>query len=169
MRHCEGQLVDDKLIKWSNPADIKPKPCDLIEFYRGKYCHWAMCSENLEYVYSVEAEDKTKTKAKVVLKKLIDVANAGEVPAHRVVRINNKIDSIKNKGFQPKSVQESINAVKMVLNTYVPYNFLSTNCEYYCCIWKFGCGWTDQVEVPLQTLLTNKPRNKNNSIDFFVF
>ena len=133
------------------------QPCDLVEFYRGKYCHWALCSINPEYVYSADAEDKTKTRAKITLKRIVDIANSGDIPEHRVVRINNKETSALSKGYTPKLNKDIIEELEKVENTYVPYNFLSTNCEYYCCVWKFGHGWTDQVENPFKTLLSTSP------------
>lgn len=128
-----------------DPEDLLPNlsPGDLIEFERGKYRHWAMYSDVEGYVINICAEDKNKTQAKITWEKLVDVA--GLNLKYRKVRVNNKIESARRKGLKARPVDEALESAKILIGSYVPYNFLSKNCEYYCTKWKYGTGFTDQV------------------------
>ena len=126
------------------PETLLPslKAGDLIEFERGKYRHWAMYYDN-GYVINISAEDKSKTKAEITLQKLVEVANS--VPSKRLVRVNNKEKSAIKNNLKARPVEDSLREAKSMVGTFVPYNFLGTNCEYYCTKWKYGIGLCDQV------------------------
>jgi hypothetical protein len=143
-------IIDENISALNDPF-VEPeellsslKPGDLIEFDRGTYRHWAIYSDKNEYVFNVCAEDKNTREAKITLEKLVDVADLD--PSQRQVRINNKEKSAGRKGLKARPVEDSLTEAKSLVNTFVPYNFRGTNCEYYCNKWKYGRGFSDQVK-----------------------
>lgn len=85
-----------------------------------------MMSEYPGKVYNICAEDKGETSAEIKLERLSIVCERGPTPKRcesKRARVNNK------DGFRGL----------------LPMAFTGRNCEYYCTLWKFGKGFTDQV------------------------
>lgn len=126
---------------------------DLIEFCRGAYNHWAMMSEHKGKVYNICAEDKSKKKALIKLEKLRDVCERGPSADRQRARVNNKdgfrglLPMAATGSLKPLPRHESLELANEMLDTYVEYQFKGKNCEYYCTLWKFGKGFTDQVRI----------------------
>lgn len=133
---------------------------DLIEFCRGAYNHWAMYSEHYGKVYNICAESKENTTAEIKLQSLREVCNLGPSKDRRRARVNNKdgfrglLPHAMTGSIEPLPVKESIKKAKAMVGTFVEYSFTGKNCEYYCTLWKFGEGFTDQVSNNLVIQVT---------------
>lgn len=149
--HCSLSLCShNKFVTW-DVLEKTAAPADLIEFCRGEYNHWAMMSEYPGKVYNICAEDKGETSAEIKLERLSIVCERGPTPKRCRARVNNE-DGFRGLlamaftgPLEPLSPEESIELAGKMEGTFVPYEFTGRNCEYYCTLWKFGKGFTDQV------------------------
>lgn len=139
------------------------KPGDLIEIDRGTYNHWAMFSNKSDngthwcfHVTTIDGDFEKKgammssaRNAVAALKKhkLKDILDDNESKQPSLARINNKIEEAKRKNYVPRQIEEVIENLEMQKDEQVRYNLTTYNCEHYVTNWKYGKGWSRQVEV----------------------
>lgn len=150
-RNCMFKIPGGSFVSYDEVVG-KAKPGDLIEFYRGNYNHWAMYAGDGN-VYNICAEDKHKTQALIKLQSLKYVCELDSNPAHQKVRINNlEAEAFSRFMLKPLDKEKPLNAAKAMVNQYQPYSFIGTNCEYYCTLWKYGKGFSAQVDTPMDQI-----------------
>ncbi|NWZ98078.1 HRSL1 enzyme, partial [Nesospiza acunhae] len=123
-----------------------PQPGDLIEIDRPGYQHWALYVGD-GYVINVTPVDEGApsllvsttsvfTKKAKVKKQLLKVV----VENHKW-RVNNKYDRSRT----PFPVKEIIRRAEQWIDREVPYDVLSSNCEHFVTMLRYGEGVSDQV------------------------
>ncbi|XP_036244710.1 phospholipase A and acyltransferase 1-like [Molothrus ater] len=124
--------------------NCKPEPGDLIEIDRPLYQHWALYV-GYGYVIHVTDEEASSvllssssiraTRAKVKKQLLKDV-----VKNHKW-RVNNKYDQFRT----PFPVEEIIRRAELCIDREVPYDVLTSNCEHFVTMLRYGDGVSDQA------------------------
>ncbi|CAK9302615.1 unnamed protein product [Gordionus sp. m RMFG-2023] len=67
------------------------------------------------------------------------------VAGSSLVRINNKELEARAKGlYPPNSPPKTIRNALNLLHQEVPYHILTSNCEHYVTLWKYGVAWSTQ-------------------------
>ncbi|KAM7013468.1 phospholipase A and acyltransferase 1-like isoform 1-T1 [Passerculus sandwichensis] len=123
-----------------------PQPGDLIEIDRPGYQHWALYVGD-GYVINVTPVDEGApsllvsttsvfTKKAKVKKQLLKVV----VENHKW-RVNNKYD----RSHSPFPVKEIIRRAEQWIDREVPYDVLTSNCEHFVTMLRYGEGVSDQV------------------------
>ncbi|XP_059711457.1 phospholipase A and acyltransferase 1-like [Haemorhous mexicanus] len=123
-----------------------PKPGDLIEIDRPGYQHWALYVGD-GYVINVTPVDEGApsllvsttsvfTKKAKVKKQLLKV-----VVENHNWRVNNKYDRSRT----PFPVKEIIRRAEQWIDREVPYDVLTSNCEHFVTMLRYGEGVSDQV------------------------
>jgi hypothetical protein len=146
----------NKFVHWKELLKVA-KPGDLIEFCRGAYNHWAMMSEHEGKIYNICAESKGDTRTLIKLESLREVCLRGPSTDRQRARVNNKdnfrglLPMAATRSLNPLPTEESLQLAREMLDTSVKYKFTEKNCEYYCTLWKFGEGFTDQVSLQLKS------------------
>ncbi|NWS88755.1 HRSL1 enzyme, partial [Toxostoma redivivum] len=116
-----------------------PEPGDLIEIDRRVYQHWALYMGDgyVIHLTSVDKRDLSEfTNFAKVKKQLLK-----EVVEDDEWRVNNKYDQYRN----PFSVEEIIQRAKQWIDTEVPYDVISKNCEHFVTMLRYGEAFSDQV------------------------
>lgn len=139
------------------------QPGDLIEIDRGTYNHWAMFSNKSDngtfWCFHVTTVDGDFEKKGAILSsarnafagikkhKLKDIIedNASKKPSQ--ARINNKIEEATRKRCVPLPIDKIIQNLEKRKDEPVEYNLTHSNCEHYVTNWKYGSGWSRQVEL----------------------
>lgn len=132
---------------------------DLIEIDRGAYNHWAFyagqCENGTHWCFHV-----TSTKKKDILKSIINGSEAAAIKKHKLkeiledtdskkpslARVNNKINEAKRKNCVPLPTDEVIDDLEKRMEEPIEYNLKDWNCEHNVTTWKYGAGWSRQVE-----------------------
>lgn len=97
-------------------------------------------------VYNICAEDMSHTTALIKLQSLKEVCELFSEPQYQVVRINNHTIEAAHLRLTARSPADCLRAASAMDGQCVPYNFLKENCEYYCTLWRFGRGFSEQVD-----------------------
>ncbi|CAG2117378.1 unnamed protein product [Medioppia subpectinata] len=145
---------------------------DLIEVLRGPYKHWAifesvdrfgncMCfhitaiEEPIDHNDSgLEKNDVRKEisfdgKALLKYEPLLDILKDSDSPKPSMCRINNQEIMGQRMRKMINNQIPDLNQVFKVLHafkdTVLKYCLKSLNCEHYCTFWKYGIGWSSQV------------------------
>lgn len=145
------------------------KPGDLIEIDRGSYNHWAMFSNKSDngthwcfHVTTASGDFEKKSAlmskinnavAGIKKHKLKDILEDSESKTPSQARINNKIEEAKRKKCGPLPIEEVIEGLEKRKDKPVKYNVKDLNCEHYATTWKYGTGWSRQVEVVKTSLI----------------
>ncbi|XP_030810517.1 phospholipase A and acyltransferase 1-like [Camarhynchus parvulus] len=124
--------------------NCKPQPGDLIEIFRPLYQHWALYVGD-GYVIHVTDEEASSlllssssihaTRAKVKKQLLNDVVKNDRW------RVNNKYDRSRT----PFPVKEIIRRAELCIDREVPYDVLTSNCEHFVTMLRYGEGESEQV------------------------
>lgn len=138
-------------------------PGDLIEIDRGTYNHWAMfsnrCDNGTYWCFHVTTVDGDFEKKGALLSsarnalagikkhKLRDIIEDNDSKKPSQARINNKIEEAKRKKCLPLPIDKVIQNLEKLKDEPVGYNLKSLNCEHYATNWKYGAGWSRQVEL----------------------
>jgi len=150
--------------EWSDWESVvrSAKIFDLIEIDRnGVYQHWVMYLSKGFIVHVTQVDGRTEgDKAE----KRVDTLKA--IAREDKCRINNLRDAAKAKGLDVNSNYEIYKLIEDVAgfdhelvnlpkNHYkiMPYNVYSNNCEYYATEWKYGKGFSLQVEKRIKKIL----------------
>ncbi|XP_068056161.1 phospholipase A and acyltransferase 1-like [Anomalospiza imberbis] len=123
-----------------------PQPGDLIEIDRTGYQHWALYVGD-GYVINVTPVDEGApslsvsttsifTRKAKVKKQLLKV-----VVGNHKWRINNKYD----RSHTPRPVEEIIRRAEQWIDREVPYDVLTSNCEHFVTMLRYGEGVSEQV------------------------
>ncbi|KAM4895415.1 phospholipase A and acyltransferase 1-like [Sylvia borin] len=121
-----------------------PQPGDLIAISRPGYQHWAIYVGDGYVIHvtgvnsgSVEGRSSSKlTRAQVKKQLLKDVVGKNKW------RVNNKYDRF----YTPFSVKDIIRRAESCIGKEVLYNVLSSNCEHFVTLLRYGVALSDQVE-----------------------
>ncbi len=124
------------------PCCCHPQPGDLIEFDRKLYSHWALYIGEDQVVH-VSGES-------------YDIANEGvtvrqssleEVAGDSLLRVNNKEVPAKERGLKALETRKIITNARRCVGKVVVHNMLSNNAEHFVTLWRYGVGWSDQVNL----------------------
>ncbi|KAM4579416.1 phospholipase A and acyltransferase 4-like [Fundulus diaphanus] len=126
------------------PANIKqPQPGDLIEIFRSTYQHWAVYIGGGYVVHlvvdSVSSSGCTVPVPRgmgVVLKEKLE-----EVVGNDRWRINNSLD----KKYRPQQVYAIVKQATGFIDTQLPYNVVTSNCEHFANDLRYGKAICRQV------------------------
>jgi hypothetical protein len=137
---------------------------DLIEIHRNSYKHWAICERIDEngiiwcfHVTGTQLIDNcndTKEvafngKASIKYEPLLDILKDNNCSTPSLCRINNqKImaqNMLKTTRNQMPDTKEVFKMLHRLKDSFVKYDLKSLNCEHYCTLWKYGIGWSSQV------------------------
>jgi len=91
----------------------------------------------------VDAEDKRASSGWVRRERLTDVAN--RVRDYNTCRVNN-LQSSAILSDHSRSVSQILTDAVEMIDQRVEYSFLGKNCEYYATKWRYGRGFSGQVE-----------------------
>lgn len=146
------------------------KPGDLIEIDRGTYNHWAMFSNKSDngshwcfHVTTIDGDFEKKgalmSSARNVVAalkkhKLKDILDDNDSKQPSLARINNKIEEAKRKNYVPRPIEKVIESLEKQKDQQVGYNVTASNCEHYVTNWKYGKGWSRQVDVVKTSTIT---------------
>ena len=148
------------------------KQGDLIEIHRNKYKHWVMCESidttgnvwcfHITAVGHQSAEDED-TDQQIALRKevsfngkallkyepLEDILKDTDDRQPSLCRVNNQhnmarkmLATLRNQMPDLKNVFKVLHRLK---DTVFKYDLKASNCEHYCTFWKYGIGWSSQV------------------------
>lgn len=137
---------------------------DLIEVDRGTYNHWAFyagqCDNGTHWCFHVtttgdgDFEKKgalmsngSKATAAIKKHKLKEILDDSDSKKPSLARVNNKIAEANKKKCMPRSIYCVIEWLENRKDELVPYNLKKLNCEHYVTTWKYGTGWSRQVEI----------------------
>ncbi|NWY36131.1 HRSL1 enzyme, partial [Sylvia atricapilla] len=120
-----------------------PQPGDLIAINRPGYQHWALYVGDGYVIHvtgvnsgSVEGRSSSKfVRAQVKKQLLKDVAGKNKW------RVNNKYD----RSYTPFPVKYIIHRAESCIDRNVTYNVLSSNCEHFVTLLRYGVALSDQV------------------------
>ncbi|NWT58335.1 PA216 protein, partial [Erythrocercus mccallii] len=122
-----------------------PQPGDLIEIDRPLYQHWALyvgdgyvihVTDEGANTVSVSVSSIRATRAKVKKEILEKVAE------NDTWRVNNKYD----RSYTPRPVAKIIRSAERWVGKEVPYDVLSSNCEHFVTMLRYGEELSDQVK-----------------------
>lgn len=125
--------------------DLQPEIGDLIQIDRVLYTDWALYVGNGNVVHvsglDMDNNEIPSDTALVRLSSLVDVAIMSGV------RVNNKVVGAKERGLEPLSIDDILERCYLYLDKEVDFNMLTRNSEHYVTEWKYGKGWSDQVNL----------------------
>ncbi|CAG2167104.1 unnamed protein product [Oppiella nova] len=125
----------------------------LIESLRPGYKHWVICEsiddQGVIWCYHVTSLTKTDLlKVYVKYEPLIDIlAKKDRTKGWDVCRINNQEQEAHKTGLIARPLDQVFEELRTLVDQKVEYDFNRRNCEYYCMLWRYGKGWSTQVEV----------------------
>uniref|UniRef100_A0A672K475 Retinoic acid receptor responder protein 3-like n=1 Tax=Sinocyclocheilus grahami TaxID=75366 RepID=A0A672K475_SINGR len=123
-----------------NPSpNREPERGDLIEISRKGYQHWAIYVGDgyvLHLVKICEFFVSFVCLATVKKEKLEDVANNDEY------RINNRLDN----QYEPRPIKDILQDAENLVGREFPYNVLSSNCEHFATLVRYGNPLSQQVQ-----------------------
>ncbi|KAG4077650.1 hypothetical protein HA402_012961 [Bradysia odoriphaga] len=128
------------------------EPGDLIEINRGLYSHWVMfvnkCKSGMHWCFHAVATDDNAWSGSMMSSEAIIRKDRLEdiMEGNDSARINNKIDEAKRKECVHRPVNVVITNLERQKDKTVRYSLVELNCEHYVTIWKYGAGWSRQVE-----------------------
>ncbi|CAG2181537.1 unnamed protein product, partial [Oppiella nova] len=148
---------------------------DLIEVLRGRYRHWAIFESVDHYgnvmCFHITAVDNgyaddmdtdlTRTgvrkeisfngKALLKYEPLEDILKDTDSPQPSLCRINNQeimaSKMLKTIGNQLPDLDQVFTTLHQMKDTIFRYCLKSLNCEHYSTFWKYGIGWSSQVNT----------------------
>uniref|UniRef100_A0A672K2S7 Retinoic acid receptor responder protein 3-like n=1 Tax=Sinocyclocheilus grahami TaxID=75366 RepID=A0A672K2S7_SINGR len=129
-----------------------PELGDLIEIDRRLYQHWhwaiyvgdgyvlhlvKICEFFVSFVWTSCAKPGKDGRATVKKEKLEDVANNDEY------RINNRLDN----QYEPRPIKDILQDAENLVGREFPYNVLSSNCEHFATLVRYGNPLSQQVQL----------------------
>ncbi|XP_054159050.1 phospholipase A and acyltransferase 1-like [Oppia nitens] len=144
-------------------------PGDLIEIQRNKYKHWVLFesvdSMGNVWCYHVSAvgqhmmddevadglrkEVSFNGNALLKYEPLIDILKDNECLQPSLCRINNQSlmakEMLKTTNNQMPVLDQVLSHLNRLKDSILKYDLKSLNCEHYCTLWKYGIGWSSQV------------------------
>ena len=143
---------------------------DLIEIHRNGYKHWVIC-EGIDSSGSIWCFHVTHTtpidthqpideviptkevafngKALLKYEPLEDILKDTNDGKPSLCRKNNQQNMARNMlatvGNQLPDLNEVFAVLHRLKDRYLPYDLKASNCEHYCTFWKYGIGWSSQV------------------------
>ncbi|CAG2160829.1 unnamed protein product [Oppiella nova] len=95
--------------------------------------------EKVEEEVEVDVNGK-KTKKKVIktVKKVVNRLD--------LCRVNNQEKKATKEGVTARPLDDVFRELRAMKDKEVEYQFNINNCEYYCTLWKYGKGWSVQVD-----------------------
>lgn len=146
-------------------------PGDLIEIDRGSYNHWVMFINKCQttgthWCFHVTTTNGDFEKRRAVMSSIGSVSAAASIKKHKLkdiiedndsgkpshARVNNKLEEANKKKCTPRRIEEVIEHLEERKDQTVRYNLTNLNCEHYVTIWKYGAGWSRQVEKVIDTV-----------------
>ncbi|XP_055327658.1 lecithin retinol acyltransferase-like [Paramacrobiotus metropolitanus] len=144
-RHSRDLLTD-----FVRPHDLHPLPGDLIEFNRDMYSHWGLYVGDGQVIHvrggQPDSEISWTGKANVKLDDLQVVAGGSRV------RINNQEPRAAHRNLQPLPMEKLVEDARKLVGTQVHYDLFRKNCEHYVTEWRYGEGWSNQVDQGVKDL-----------------
>ncbi|XP_016113597.1 retinoic acid receptor responder protein 3-like [Sinocyclocheilus grahami] len=125
----------------------EPERGDLIEISRKGYQHWAIYVGDGYVLHLVKISEHGDSgtscakpgkdgRATVKKEKLEDVANNDEY------RINNRLDN----QYEPRPIKDILQDAENLVGREFPYNVLSSNCEHFATLVRYGNPLSQQVQ-----------------------
>lgn len=146
-------------------------PGDLIEIDRGNYNHWVMFANKCQitgthWCFHVTTTDGDFEKRRAMMSFVGSVRAAASIRKHKLkdiiedndtgkpsqARINNKLAEAMKKKCAPRPIKKVIEHLEEQKDQTVQYNLKNLNCEHYVTTWKYGAGWSRQVENIVDTV-----------------
>ena len=141
------------------------KKGDLLEIDRGVYKHWVMvesiCSDATVWCFHVTTVERDQEQfqneksfnGKAVLKyePLIDILRDTVDGSQSPFKVNNQEHMARKhlakSGKRAPDLSKVLQTLHVVKDRVVMYNIKSLNCEHYSTFWKYGIGWSSQVNT----------------------
>ncbi|NXP12415.1 HRSL1 enzyme, partial [Thinocorus orbignyianus] len=130
-----------------------PQPGDLIEIFRPAYQHWALYLGD-GYIINVapveEGPPATFSSAKSVFSRRarVKMQLLKDVVGNDTYRINNKYDGT----YAPLPVREIIQRAEYLIDQEVSYDLVSSNCEHFVTLLRYGEGVSDQARRAISAI-----------------
>uniref|UniRef100_A0A673I951 LRAT domain-containing protein n=1 Tax=Sinocyclocheilus rhinocerous TaxID=307959 RepID=A0A673I951_9TELE len=115
---------------------LEPERGDLIEISRKGYQHWTIYAGD-GYVIHLVKDQHSDAGATVKKEKLEDVADNDEY------RINNHLDD----QYKPRPIEDILQEAENLVGREFPYNLLSSNCEHFVTLLRYGNPLSQQVQL----------------------
>ncbi|KAJ8338000.1 hypothetical protein SKAU_G00369660 [Synaphobranchus kaupii] len=137
--------------------DVKPKPGDLIEIFRGPYQHWAVYIGN-GFVIHLAPPNTTSTLANTgcatacCMNTVLSVrTTVKKEELHKVVgndkyRINNLLDD----KYKPRDPCDIVKDAQSLLGQEQPYCVFNRNCEHFSTDLRYGKAESRQVRQAME-------------------
>lgn len=132
------------------------KPGDLIEINRGLFSHWVMfvskCKNSgMHWCFHAVANDDNAWSGSMMSSEAVIRKDRLEdiMEEHDSARINNKIEEAKRNECVHRPIDVVVNNLEKQKDKTVRYSLVELNCEHYVTMWKYGSGWSRQVENAL--------------------
>ena len=132
---------------------------DLIEVKRGNYSHWLICesveSDGTVWCFHVSSEYGSSSFSgrpteDVIIKyqKLEDVLKDTDDGKPSPFRVDNQksMAEMHLKGRECPDLDAVFSQLHEKKGSKVEYDWKRLNCEHYCTEWKYGIGWSSQVD-----------------------
>jgi len=144
---------------------------DLIEVHRNKYKHWVICesidSKGTVWCFHVTGVGQTyeeqnnepflrkeialNGKALLKYEPLEDIVKDTEDGKPSLCRVNNQQNMgrkmLTTIGNQLPNLNQVFRVLHSLKDTILKYDLKASNCEHYCTFWKYGIGWSSQVNT----------------------
>lgn len=134
--------------------DLQPEIGDLIQIDRVLYTDWALYvgNGNVVHVSGLDMDNNEIPSDTAVVR----LSSLGDVAIVSGVRVNNKSVGAKERGLEPLPIDDILERCYSCLDKEVDFNMLTRNSEHYVTEWKYGQGWSDQVNYSiLLTYISN--------------
>ncbi|KAJ8356855.1 hypothetical protein SKAU_G00196490 [Synaphobranchus kaupii] len=148
-RGTEGHLSSNRRMAYNDPDPFEPpgspQTGDLIEIFRPAYQHWALYLGD-GYIINLMPVDKTQVgrcslKSVLSQKAVIRLQLLKEVVGGDSYRINNKYDD----DHTPLPICDIVHQARLFIGQEVPYDLLSSNCEHFVTLLRYGEGVSEQA------------------------
>ncbi|KAK2826732.1 hypothetical protein Q5P01_020946 [Channa striata] len=128
-------------------SDIKVKPGDLIEIYRGVYQHWAVYIGGHEVVHFVTPDADSSGTLNAILSLDSNIAEVRrqkiwEVAGSNKFRINNLLDD----EYEPRDRRLIVRDACRMVGRVMPYSLATYNCEHFVTELRYGKPESRQVK-----------------------
>ena len=130
---------------------------DLIEIKRKEICHWVICRDidSNGRIWCVHVTDshgkKIKGTSQVQYQLLEHILKDTDDGQPSLCRVNNQEDMalevLAEHNMQPPDLNKVFESLDQMKGKIVEYDLGSSNCEHYCTLWKYGIGWSSQVNT----------------------
>ncbi|XP_035387997.1 retinoic acid receptor responder 3-like [Electrophorus electricus] len=127
-------------------SQVKPKPGDLIEIFRGTYQHWVIYVGQGYIIHLVPPSEHAQAGAYSMMSVLCDMAVVKKEPLQDVVGTDRyTINNLLDDKYKPRPVKLILQDAHSLLGQELPYCVFSGNCEHFVTEMRYGKAESRQV------------------------